>query len=92
VPLIGYERPGSPEMADRVVLAINDAAARGSRIRAVLHERLGPLVWHETLALAMATLEELEEAARLWQMTTPRPEPLTAEQIQDLRVHFGADW
>jgi hypothetical protein len=29
-------------------------------------ERLGPNVWHETPAAAMAVLEELEETAKLW--------------------------
>jgi ribulose-5-phosphate 4-epimerase/fuculose-1-phosphate aldolase len=32
-------------------------------------ERLGPNVWHQTPAAAMAVLEELEETARLWAMT-----------------------
>ena len=29
-------------------------------------ERLGPMVWHNSPAAAMALLEELEETARLW--------------------------
>ena len=36
--------------------------------------------------LAMATLDELEETARLWLMTTPRPQPLDAAQIDALRA------
>jgi hypothetical protein len=40
----------------------------------------------------MATLEELEETARLWLMTQPRPAPLTDEQIATLRQRFGARW
>jgi ribulose-5-phosphate 4-epimerase/fuculose-1-phosphate aldolase len=42
-------------------------------LRAVMMDRLGPNVWHESPAAAMATLEELEETARLWLMTVPRP-------------------
>ncbi len=55
-------------------------------------DRLGPNVWHSTPAGAMAALEELEETARLWLLAARKPEPLTAEQIQQLRQHFGASW
>jgi ribulose-5-phosphate 4-epimerase/fuculose-1-phosphate aldolase len=92
VPLLGYQRPGSPATAQAVVAAITEARARGAPIRAVLHERLGPVVWHESPAAAMATLEELEETARLWLMTDPKPEPLSAAQIDELRQAFGANW
>ena len=40
----------------------------------------------------MAVLEELEETARLWLMTSPKPAPLAEAQIDDLRRHFGARW
>ena len=53
-------------------------------------ERLGPVVWHRTAAEAGAVLEELEETARLWLLT--HPAPLSAAQIDELRVHFGARW
>jgi hypothetical protein len=52
--------------------------------------RLGPNVWHETPAQAMATLEELEETARLWQLSPVAP--LSDAQIDDLRQTFGARW
>ena len=42
--------------------------------------------------ILQARLEELEETARLWLATTPRPLPLTAAQIQELRAAFGARW
>src|SRR5206468_2904736 len=64
--------------------------ARGAPIRAVMLERLGPVVWHASPAEASAVLEELEETARLWLMC--KPMPLTPEQIDDLRTHFGARW
>ena len=40
----------------------------------------------------VATLEELEETAKLWLMSTPRPQPLSADQIEQLRQTFGAIW
>jgi hypothetical protein len=39
---------------------------------------------------AMATLDELEETAHLWQLATA--DPLTETQIQELRLQFGARW
>ena len=92
VPLIGYRRPGDPAVGDRVAAAIAAAAQRGAPIRAVMLSRLGPNVWHETPAAAMAVLEELEETARLWREVTPKPAPLTAAQIDELRSAFGARW
>ena len=61
-------------------------------LRAVMLDRLGPSVWHESPAAAMATLEELEETARLWLRCDPKPAPLSAPQIEALRVQFGAAW
>jgi 3-dehydro-4-phosphotetronate decarboxylase len=92
VPHIPYHRPGAPEAAERVAQTIARRAAAGQPIRAVMLARLGPNVWHDTPAAAMATLEELEETARLWQITRPRPAPLTAPQIEELRQTFGAAW
>ncbi len=92
VPLIAYHRPGDPAVGDRVANAIASARESGAPIRAVLLERLGPNVWHESPAAAMATLEELEETARLWLLTTPRPAPLAEAQIDALRSAFGARW
>ncbi|HEY0858394.1 MAG TPA: aldolase [Albitalea sp.] len=92
VPLIAYHHPGDPAVADRVAAAIEQARARGAPIRAVMLERLGPNVWHTTPAAAMATLEELEETARLWLLCEPKPAPLTDAQIADLRERFGASW
>lgn len=92
VPLIAYRRPGDPKLGDDVTQQIAAARARGRLLRAVLHERLGPNVWHDSPAAAMAVLEELEETARLWLMTSPRPAPLDAAQIDELRSAFGATW
>jgi 3-dehydro-4-phosphotetronate decarboxylase len=96
VPLINYHRPGDPQAAERVAQVIQQYGARGTPIRAVMLERLGPNVWHESPAAAMATLEELEETARLWlhcqTSGQPLPAPLSALQIDELRQSFGARW
>jgi ribulose-5-phosphate 4-epimerase/fuculose-1-phosphate aldolase len=92
VPLVGYHRPGDPAVADRVVEHISAASRHGSTLRAVMLERLGPLVWHASPAEAMAALEELEESARLWLMTDPRPAPLTDAQIALLCSTFAVRW
>ena len=93
VPLIPYHRPGAPEAAEKVAQAIERFGAAGTPLRAVMLERLGPNVWHETPAAAMAVLEELEETARLQLLTgAARPAPLDASQIDELRTTFGARW
>jgi ribulose-5-phosphate 4-epimerase/fuculose-1-phosphate aldolase len=92
VPLIPYHRPGDPAVGDLVARAIDAARTRGAPIRAVMLDRLGPNVWHETPDAAMAVLEELEETARLWLITDRQPAPLTSAQLQQLRDAFGAHW
>ena len=92
VPLLPYHRPGDPAVGGLVAEAIAQGRQRGTPIRAVLLDRLGPTVWHDSPAAAMATLEELEETARLWLMTQPRPAPLDAAQLEDLRQAFGVAW
>ena len=92
VPLIPYHRPGDPQVADLVQQAIERYAARGTPIRAVMLERLGPNAWQETPAAAMAVLEELEETARLWQLSGRRATPLGEPEIEALRAAFGAPW
>ncbi|WP_114468421.1 aldolase [Pseudorhodoferax soli] len=90
VPHIGYRRPGAPEAAEAVAEAIARYQQEGRPVRAVMLARLGPNVWHDSPAAAMATLEELEETARLWMLT--RPGPLGDAQIDELRRQFGASW
>jgi 3-dehydro-4-phosphotetronate decarboxylase len=92
VPLVGYHRPGDPVVGDLVNELITRMHQHGTPIRAVMLDRLGPNVWHSSPAQAMAVLEELEETARLWLMTTPRPSPLDESAIDELRHHFGAAW
>ena len=92
VPLVAYRRPGDPAVALLVAEAIEAGRRRGAPIRAVMLSRLGPNVWHETPAAAMAVLEELEETARLWVSTDPKPAALSTAQIDELRRHSGARW
>jgi len=92
VPLIPYHLPGDTLVGELVAQRIADMAARGTPIRAVMLERLGPNVWHRSPAEASAVLEELEETARLWLLCQPRPPPLDDAQIEALRQRFGAVW
>jgi len=92
VPVIDYHRPGAPEAAEQVAQAIERYGAQGTPIRAVMLQRLGPNVWHDTPAAAMATLEELEETAKLWLLGNAKPAPLGAAEIDELRRTFGARW
>ena len=92
VPLMPYHRPGDPAVAALVARTIADYGTRGTPIRAVMLPRLGPNVWHDSPMQAMATLEELEETARLALLSQPAPVPLSAAQIDALRQTFGARW
>jgi len=92
VPVMPYERPGAAATVTRVVEAIARYGATGTPIRAVMLTRLGPTVWHDTPAAAMATLEELEETARLVVVNGAAPEPLSEPQIDALRATFRARW
>lgn len=92
VPLIPYHRPGAPEAAELVAARIASARAAGRPIRAVMLERLGPNVWHDSPGAAMATLEELEETAKLWLLSRGQVAPLGEAQIDELRRSFGARW
>jgi 3-dehydro-4-phosphotetronate decarboxylase len=85
VPLIRYQRPGDPQVAEQI-------AALADSVRAVLLERLGPVVWERSVSQAAYALEELEETARLWLMTNPRPAPLDELALDELRTLFGARW
>jgi 3-dehydro-4-phosphotetronate decarboxylase len=85
IPLIRYQRPGAPDVAQQI-------AGLADQVRGVLLERLGPVVWERSVSHASYALEELEETARLWLMTHPRPAPLNAAALEELRTVFGARW
>ncbi len=91
-PLIAYHRPGDPAVGELVAETIARFARRGAPIRAVMLDRLGPNVWHDSPAAAMAVLEELEETAKLWLLSNREAAPLAAEAIEELRRAFGAHW
>lgn len=83
VPMIPYRRPGDPAVADLVL-------AHAASVRAVLLERLGPLVWHDSVSAACFALEELEETAKLWLMLRDvRPPALGQAQIDDIKRTFN---
>ena len=89
VPLVPYHRPGDPAVAQAVASLIESARAGGAPIRAVMLERLGPNVWHDSPAAAMAALEELEETARLWLLSGRSAAPLSSAQLDELHRAFG---
>ncbi|MFJ3047450.1 aldolase [Herbaspirillum chlorophenolicum] len=84
IPLIKYARPGAPEVAEQV-------ARIATKVRGVLLERLGPVVWESSVSKAAFALEELEETAKLWHLSggaTGLEEPA----LQELRDVFKARW
>lgn len=85
IPLIGYQRPGSPKVAEQVAQLANS-------VRGVMLERLGPVVWESSVSKASYALEELEETARLWLMSDPRPQPLDQFALDELREAFNVHW
>ncbi len=85
IPLIRYRRPGSPEAAAIVAQLAN-------KVRGVMLERLGPVVWETSVSRASFALEELEETAKLWVNSNPKPAPLSAPDLQELATVFGAAW
>jgi ribulose-5-phosphate 4-epimerase/fuculose-1-phosphate aldolase len=89
VPLLPYHRPGDPKVAEQVTMVI---AQSPTPLRAVMLDRLGPMVWADSPEHAMAVLEELEETARLWLLGQNRPAPLTQKQLDELKSSFNAPW
>lgn len=87
VPLVSYSMPGSPQAISDIENLI-----RGQSPKAVLLERLGPVVWNKTLQSTTDALEELEETARLWLLTQGQIQPLDEEQIQALCQRFDVNW
>ena len=92
VPVVPYHRPGAAAVGDQVAALIARYAAQGTPLRAVMLARLGPNVWHDTPAQAMAVLEELEETARLWILGGEKTAPLSAAALQELEHAFGCRW
>ena len=92
VPLIPYGRPGSRDAGRWAADAIDRYGKAGAPIRAAMLTRLGPVVWHDSPARAMALLEELEETARVTLLGGRVQVPLDESRIDELRQAFGARW
>ena len=92
VPLVPYQRPGAPAVAQEVAQHIAEYASKGRQLRAVMLDRLGPNVWHRTPSEAMATLEELEETAKLWLLSDFSCSSLDDSDLAELREAFAASW
>lgn len=88
VPLIAYALPGDIQVAQAVTQQIERAQVQGETLQAVMCDRLGPQVWHQSLSQAMAVLEELEQTARLWLDGQRQIEPLSPAQVDALRQRF----
>lgn len=94
VPLITYQCPGSNNSVADVEQAISAYAQRGTPLRAIMLARLGPNVWHASPGAAMAVLEELEETAKIWMLSTKaaRTNILGDAELDALREVFQARW
>jgi ribulose-5-phosphate 4-epimerase/fuculose-1-phosphate aldolase len=85
IPLIRYRRPGSPDVATEVALFAKS-------VRGVMLERLGPVIWESSVSRASLALEELEETAKLWLLSSSKPPPLSSANLEELTAIFGAVW
>jgi 3-dehydro-4-phosphotetronate decarboxylase len=87
VPFIEYDVPGAQAVADQVA----ELARANQHLKAVMLERLGPVVWGQSLEHACYALEELEETAKLM-MLCPNSKALSAENIAALNDKFNSQW
>jgi len=92
VPTIPYASPGSVNTIEFVERAIEMYGDAGTPLRACMLTRLGPYVWNSSPASAMATLEELEETAKLFFLKKKLIDPLTDAQLNELRTAFAVRW
>lgn len=91
VPVIAYSHPGSAQAVADAIQVIRTFGDIGTPIRAIMLSKLGPNVWHQNPAAAMAVLEELEETAKL-SLLCPDTPALSDNAINKLRQQFGARW
>lgn len=92
VPIIPYAIPGSVKAIELVEQAIDAYGDLGAPLRACMLSRLGPYVWNSSPASAMATLEELEETAKLFYLKHAPIDPLTDAQLEEMRTTFAVRW
>jgi 3-dehydro-4-phosphotetronate decarboxylase len=86
-PLIKYRLPGH----DDVALEVASYASKAKTHRAVMLERLGPVVWESSVEKACFALEELEETAKLY-LANADVTPLEPQAIEALNAKFGCAW
>ena len=92
VPTIPYASPGSTKTIEFVEKAIASYGEAGTPLRACMLSRLGPYVWNSSPTSAMATLEELEETAKLFFLRKNEIDPLSDGQLNELRTAFAVRW
>lgn len=92
VPIIPYASPGSVKTIEFVEKAIEVYGGAEKPLRACMLTRLGPYVWNSSPTSAMATLEELEETAKLFCLKKKPMDPLTDVQLNELRTAFAVRW
>lgn len=92
VPIIPYASPGSAKTIELVERAIDAYGDLGTPLRACMLSRLGPYVWNSSPTSAMATLEELEETAKLFYLKNAPIVPLIDTQLDELRTTFAVRW
>ena len=82
LPVVPYLPPGDPELGVHV-------EKLAARTPAMLMRNHGSIAVGTTLAEAAALAEEIEEAARLYLLLGDRAQPLSREQIAELRRRFS---
>lgn len=92
VPIIPYASPGSIKTIEFVEKAIETYGGAGTPLRTCMLSRLGPYAWNSSPSSAMATLEELEETAKLFFLKNAVIKPLTDAQLDELRTAFAVRW
>jgi ribulose-5-phosphate 4-epimerase/fuculose-1-phosphate aldolase len=92
VPTIPYASPGSVKTIEFIEKAIEAYGEAGTPLRACMLSRLGPYAWNSSPSSAMATLEELEETAKLFYLKNTLIKPLTDVQLNELRTAFAVRW
>ena len=92
VPIISYTNPGSVKAIELVEQAMEAYGDGGTPLRACMLSRLGPYVWNSSPSAAMATLEELEETAKLFYFKHSSIDSLTDVQLNELRTAFAVRW
>ena len=92
VPLIPYHRPGDSQVAELVVQRIETMAARGTPIRAVMLERLGPECLAPVAGRGQRGAGGTGRNRALVADVQAAAEALDGARIDELRERFGVPW